>query len=187
MNKLYPLNLHHAEDLARAFGFMTVGEVQALQTLVMDLPETAQVVNVGAGSGTSGLAMMEVRPDLRGRTWTVDISEGGPLGGMQNERNAFESAGMIGPNQILADSRTAAREWTRGPIHLIFIDDGHLDPEIRGDILGWRPHLVPGSPMAFHDYGSPHWPDVQKVVDELLGDWETIMRVDTLIVKRVPA
>ncbi len=186
MTKLFPINRHTAEDLARAFGFMTVGEVQALQTIVMDLPDNAQVINVGAGSGTSALAMLEARPDLRGRTWTVDISEGGPLGGMENERIAFAQAGLFGPNQILADSRAAAKAWTRGPVDFVFIDDGHLEPEIRGDILGWLPHVLPGGFIAFHDYGSPHWPDVAVVVDELLSGLETVMQVDTLIVKRVP-
>ena len=186
MTKLFPLNMHHTEDLSRAFGFMTLDEVRALQTVVGDLPDGAQIVNVGAGAGTSGLAIIEARPDLRRTTWTIDVSRGGPDGGLQNETNAFENARLVGPNQILDDSRHAAKVWDRGPVDLAFIDDGHLDPEIRGDILGWLPHIKPGGYIAFHDYGSPFWGDVKKVIDELMSGYETFMHVDTLIIKKVP-
>ena len=185
MTKLFPLNLHHTEDLSRAFGYMTLDEVRALQTVVASLGENATIVNVGAGTGTSGMAIIEERPDLRRTTWTVDISAGGPNGGLKNERNAFEGAKLIGPNQILDDSRHAAKVWGNGLIDLAFIDDGHLEPEIRGDILGWLPHMKPHSYIAFHDYGSPFWADVKTVVDELMGSYETFMHVDTLIVKKV--
>jgi hypothetical protein len=185
VTKLLPLNLHHTEDLANAFKFLTLDEVRALQTVVALLPDYATVVNIGAGSGTSGMAIVEERPDLRSTTWTIDISRGGPNGGLQNEVNAFDNARLPIHNQILDDSRHAAAVWENGPVDLAFIDDGHLDPEIRGDINGWLPHIKPGAYIAFHDYGSPFWGDVKKVVDELMASYEVFMQIDTLIVFRV--
>jgi len=180
-----------ALELAIAFGYLTEREVLALQGLVNQLPDPALALNVGAGSGTSALAMAEANPALI--IWTVDYSEGGPLGGLDNERNAFRNSSLTmmpwrWSRLILGDSRQLANDWKKlgGPLFdFIFIDDGHLEHEIRGDIEGWLPLLKQGGIMAFHDYTRKAWPDVKVVVDELMSSYEMLWHVDTLIAFRV--
>lgn len=181
-----------AIDVANAFGYLTTGELHALQALVKQIPANSVVVNVGAGSGTSGLALAESRDDIL--LYTIDNSPSGPLGGMENERNAFDASPFANiperwPNQVLGDSREIAKRWYSicpSLIDFIFIDDGHLEPEITGDILGWQPHMTANGIMVFHDYGSHHWPDVKKVVDKLMKPYDVISKVDTLIAFRLP-
>ena len=172
-----------ALELARAFGYLFEYEVLALQVLAQGLPEHATGANVGAGAGTSSLALKESRPDLI--LYTVDISPSGPEGGLENERNAFKDTGLPLPIQILGDSKQVGRDWDKGKLDFCWIDAGHLEEDIRGDIAAWRPNMKRGGIMAFHDYESVFWGDVYKVVNELMSDCTLILRVDTLIAFRV--
>jgi len=96
-----------AYDIAKAFGYLTQDEVTGLKKLAKMLPENPVVVNIGAGTGTSAIAVMEDRPDLH--MITIDISKGGPLGGLENERNAIENHASLDTDgrygQVLADSK----------------------------------------------------------------------------------
>jgi predicted O-methyltransferase YrrM len=173
-----------ALELARAFGYLFEYEVLALQVLAQTLPEHAMGANVGAGAGTSSLALKESRPDLI--LYTVDISPSGPEGGLENERNAFKDTGLPLPIQVLGDSKQVGRDWSNGKLDFCWIDAGHLEDDIRGDIAAWRPNMKRDGIMAFHDYESVYWPAVYKVVNKLMSDCTLIFRVDTLIAFRVP-
>ena len=59
-------------------------------------------------------------------------------------------------------------------IALVFVDADHTRDGIVASIETWKPLVVPGGIMAFDDYGSPRWPDVQPTVDELMADWEKL-------------
>jgi predicted O-methyltransferase YrrM len=172
-----------ANRLAEFFGYLTRREVAALK-FVCDLVESRPcvIVNIGAGSGTSGLAIAEARPDAT--IYTVDISYESPHGGLKNEVNAFRDARKAPPVQILGDSREVGKAWDKGEIDMLFIDDGHLEHEILGDITTWIQHLKPGGYISFHDYGSNDWPDVKKVVDLLMNDNSLVVHTDTFIAFR---
>lgn len=176
----------HSESLAESFGYMTVEEVKALKRICANIVTSPYptFVNVGAGAGTSSLAMAEANPSAK--IVSVDVSPGGPLGGFEGETNAFASAGRPRPIQIQGKSHYVAENWPKSqPIDLIFIDDGHLEDEIRGDITLWLPHVKDDGVIVFHDYGEERWPDVKKVVDELmLGKYQVITIVDKLIAFR---
>lgn len=175
-----------ASELAEAFGYLTLGEVAAIKHIAREevWNQYPTFVNIGAGSGTSSLAMVEANPTAK--VITIDISEGGPMGGLENERNAFKNAKKPTPIQICNTSHAAARVWPKtNKVDFIFIDDGHSEPEIRGDIEGWLPHVKPGGVMAFHDYGAEVWPDVKKVIDELMSNFDKVLHIDTVIAFRV--
>jgi precorrin-6B methylase 2 len=176
---------NYSEDLAVAFGYMTIAEVRALKRLAFFCEVADPVfVNIGAGTGTSSLALREARGDAQ--LTSIDVSPGGPLGGLEGERNSFDNAEQKYPIQILAQSHDAARDWPEDlKIDLIFIDDGHQEPDIRGDIVGWLPHMNQDSIMAFHDYTTAQWPDVKKVVDELMEPYEKIALTDHVIAFRI--
>ena len=181
----------HALKLAAAFGYLHPWEVHALQVAVQDAiqgaaPGKAMIVNVGAGAGTSGLAIVEAGADPR-FTWTVDISPTGPLGGLENERIAFQNAGLpVYPNQILGDSKEIGRSWTGGPLDLVFIDGDHSPAGVQGDIKVWLPLIKRGGWILFHDYHSNNWPAVVEAVDRMLASYPIAFSLDTLHARRIP-
>lgn len=178
-----------SKKLSNAFGYMTAREVDALKTVAGYAGSSTPggrdtvMVNIGAGAGTSALALREADPFAT--IYTVDISEGGPLGGLENERNAFRDTDLELPTQILGDSAKTGREWRAGEVDLVFIDGGHLRPEITADILSWLPNIRKYGYVAFHDYTRAEWPDVKPVVDEYFGSRKPIIQVDTFIAFRV--
>jgi predicted O-methyltransferase YrrM len=175
-----------AIELGQSFGYLYDHEIMALQVLARSLPDGAVFVNVGAGTGTSSLSVYEGNHNLV--MYTVDISEGGPLGGLENERNAFNNAGFGSriPTQMLGDSPKVADTFADKSIDFIFIDDGHLEPEILADITHWLPKVKSGGYVTFHDYVSPEsfWPAVYKVVNEKMACHRFLFQVDTLRVYR---
>ena len=197
-----------AFELANAFGYFTQFEIMAFYSALKSLnpikPEIAVLVNIGAGAGTSGLAMAEVYPTAK--RFTVDIQlEGAPTGGLGNEINAFKEAfkgqskiidletwEVLLPTQIHGDSKMVGRElWGYKnqypyPIDFLYVDGDHSETGIRGDIETWVQHVRAGGIMVFHDYGRPEWPDVHKVVDEYANReiWARLIHVHSLGVFR---
>lgn len=174
-----------AADLSNAFGFLYLGEVEALARIAETLPENGTMVNIGAGVGTSSLTVAEIRPDVK--IVTVDISEGGPNGGLENERNAFKNAELDErlPEQLLGDSKEIGLAWDREKVDLIFIDGDHSDAGVRGDIDAWLRHVKDGGIIAFHDYNKDVWRHVTSAVDEYMNGSEIVEKVDTFIAFRI--
>lgn len=169
--------LKHAKDCGSAFGYLRQSEIYALAALACILPDNPKVVNIGAGTGTSGLAFMQARDDLE--LYTIEINESEPTGGLQNERNAFEKAGLLGQkrhHQILGDSRKV--KWEHGPVDMVFIDG---DKAYHLDIAVWRPRIKEGGVIAFHDYGGPMWPDIAAMIDREMEDYEMFLHIDTVV------
>jgi hypothetical protein len=170
----------YALQLANSFGFLYCGELFLIQALVQSLPDHAVVVQIGAGVGTGSLGMVEMNPTIR--AYTVDICEGGPLGGLQNERNAFNGTGLPCPTQILGNSQEVWKDWNNGLIDLLFIDADHDLPGVELDTLGWTPLVKVGGYALFHDYSSNNWPKVADTVDKYMiaPEWQEVLTVDTI-------
>jgi hypothetical protein len=191
MNTHYKLT-GKALAICNAFGFLFPGELFLLQSLVQSLPEGAVVVNIGAGVGTGSLGMVEMRPDLK--AFTVDISEGGPNGGLENERNAFHGTGLPLPRQILGDSQVVWKDWflfnkEQTEIDLIFIDGDHSSVGLQRDMDGWLRYVKPGGYAVFHDYKSVSWADVTSTIEKNMRSdgWTEVLAVDTAIAFRKDA
>lgn len=188
------MNTHYKIDskamrLANAFGFLFPGEVCLIQAIAQSLPEDAVMVNVGVGVGTGSLAMAEIHPYAR--IFSVDISKGGPEGGLENEVNAFKEAGFTNyPVQILGDSALVHESWSEISkdlmIDLLFIDGDHSESALQADIDGWTRFVPVGGYVLFHDYNSEFWQGVSRVVDRNMSgdDWQRVLLVDTLIAFR---
>lgn len=71
-------------------------------------------------------------------------------------------------------SEEAAEGWEK-PVELLFIDGSHKYEDVKKDFLLWRPYLVPGGVVLFHDMWSP---GVCKVIvqyvlrDKALGEFK---------------
>lgn len=189
-----------SEELRDSFHYLYRAELPFLKELALMLPAEPLVINIGAGAGTSGLALMESRPDLR--LITIDITkESSPFGCLEAEETELRKAGLWGDRnqQIHGDSKQVGKDMYNilGPMQadMVFIDGEHSYEGASGDIEIWLQHLVPGGIIAVHDYrkdelpvnyaDSPHpkpWPGVDRAVDEmLLYHYKMIKRVDSLI------
>lgn len=187
-----------SEELRDSFKYLFPDELPALKELVTWLPnQNPLVINIGAGAGTSGLAIMEARPDSH--LITIDITDASsPFGCLEAERDVFRRAGYLHTLytrwiQIHHDSSKVGREWvllgndpldrtnpfTKNP-DMVFVDGEHSYEGCKADIEAWLPLIKPGGIIAVHDYGKaaippnpngPHpvaWPGVDQAVDELL-------------------
>lgn len=174
--------MEHAQRIRDAFKYLTNDELKAIYDLSVG---KSVLVNIGAGSGTSGLALREGAGG-DAEIYTIDISSGGPLGGLTNERNAFWGTGLKMPHQVLSDSRNYGFLWENGEIDLLFIDGDHSIEGIVGDIDAWVKHVKSGGIILVHDYGSNDWPAVKDNVDRLASEYqyELIDIVDTLAIAR---
>jgi predicted O-methyltransferase YrrM len=178
---------YYSMSVARSWGYLYDGELFAMLAMARSLPEGSRIINIGAGSGTSSLAITEGIRGKKSILITIDISEGGPFGGLENERNVYDSANYHPyPRQILGDSKEIGRSWSEEPLDMIFVDGDHTKPGIDGDIEAWWPNLKPGGLMIFHDYGRDFWPQVVLSVDTHVKEYgaQILFVVDTLCVVR---
>lgn len=185
-----------ALEQSRAFGFLSEEEVRFLHKLPTLIErENPVAINIGAGVGTSGLALLESRPDLT--LFTIDI-EGGisPLGGLGNEKYLFDNAGVPESRyrHIIGDSAEAGRYWgdpdpTDEPkADIVFIDGGHLFAQALADIEAWLPRIRDGGIMALHDYvpeEGARWPGVREAVQQGLAGFPFIDTVGTITAYRI--
>jgi predicted O-methyltransferase YrrM len=155
-----------AYDLSDWLGYLKHDEIDLLRAAADLLPPYPTVVNLGAGAGTTSLAVAEARPDAS--ITTVDMNVRGPLGSLEGERNAFKDTGQRTPTQILGDSAATGRNW-HTPIDMVIIDADHTEKGIAADIAAWYPHVKEGGYLVFHDYAEERWPDVKIVVDRELS------------------
>lgn len=197
---------HNSESLRQAFKYFFPNELPMLKSLVYLCPHSPiTVVNIGAGSGTSGLAFLETRLDLT--LHTVDVTNvDSPLGSLYSERQVCQDAGYkLGERwfQHHMDSKQLAQWWDYGPVDVCFIDGDHTYEGCMGDITGWLPHMRTGGYMAVHDYrkqdiptgadglhaDGPHpqaFEGLNQAVDEYLkSQYEVFALVESLIVFQV--
>lgn len=170
-------------ELANSFHMLTAGEYFVVRAVAHSLSGNSIVVNIGAGTGTTSLSIAETLHDAN--IFTIDISPGGPLGGLENEYNAFKKNNFEShlPTQHLMDSQQAGDLWVGGEIDMLIIDADHSERGCRGDFEKWYRHVKDNGYILFHDYDRDVWPDVKKVVDSLDGI-EKVILVDTMYVAR---
>jgi hypothetical protein len=180
-NQDFPLD---GIELVNAFGWLYGWESVTLSVFVKGmLPHNAKIVNIGAGVGTSSLSMVLANPMID--ITTVDISAGGPYGGLENERNAFKKSPLLRlPKQVQGDSSAIGKNWKGGDLDLVLVDGDHSRDGLSKDIDAWYPHVKAGGYIAFHDYQAVLWGDVKTLIDERMQADEKVLHIDTLIIFR---
>ena len=198
-----------SSDVRDSFKYLYPNELPFLKSLVETLGPSPVVVNIGAGAGTSGLAILESRPDVT--LITIDVQdESSPFGCLEAERDVISDAGLDynwGSRwfQIHSDSKIVAVNWPSFQnvipriagdvmVDMVFVDGNHSFLGAAGDIINWLAWIKHGGTIAVHDYkkedlapdaNGPHpvpWPGVDRAVDVLLrGVHPTINLVDSLI------
>ncbi len=197
-----------AEDLRDAFGYLYKDEVPYLKELARSIEHSpAVVLNIGAGTGTSGLAFAESREDMI--LHTVDkTNDPNPFGCLSSERDWMKMANLDHKwgvswcqhhmsSHDLDDIWPCITGWLA--IDLLFIDGDHSREGCLEDIYGFFPYVRLGGLIAVHDYDKASLelsaeeayqkdiPSVTNAVDESLPRIaEYYGRVDSTIVYRKP-
>lgn len=162
---------HNSTSLQATFRYLFKAEVPALKELAQSLPPNPVVINIGAGSGTSGLIFMESRPDLF--LYTIDIQkDNSPFGCLYAEEQVIREAGYIYNDlnsfpenrgyQIHGESSLIGKDWGESSVgslywnhrwvDCVFIDADHSYNGCKGDIQAWLPNIKPRGILAIHDY-----------------------------------
>ncbi len=194
------------KELIDALEYITHAEATALQYLVQSLPFNPIVVNIGAGAGTSGLAIMQARPDVHLTTIDKQL-ESSPFGCLSAETQVLKDAGVDMSNYSQIHGNSSAVRWEGELIDMVFVDGDHLENGVRGDILNWEHLIKENGIMVFHDYKkidawikrnpgieiTPQiikeikpWKWVDFVVDELMElAYQRILLADSLVAYRI--
>lgn len=150
-------------QIAAQHGMMSRSEIDLLKQSAIQLPDNPVVVNIGAGAGTSVLAILETRPDAF--IFSVD-KKPVPL-----EHQVLAQAKLLKLNRVwrvIGDSSRVGKHWPY-PIDLCFVDGAHHDEAVKADIRAWKPHVKRGTGfMLFHDYKHPNIPSMVAIVDRAM-------------------
>jgi predicted O-methyltransferase YrrM len=147
-----------SQDLCNQFGMLIWPEAKILKVCALMLPDNPIIVNVGAGAGTSAVAILEERPDAFIFSVDKNVAE--------LERINLQLCGM----DLSRCVRLLGRSWTVGEnfpyfVNMVFIDADHGTVAVKKDIDVWIPKIISGGVAAFHDYKHPNVPDLTGVVD----------------------
>lgn len=169
----------NALRLAASRMYLMREDVLTIQMLVERLDTPARnplmVIDLGAGSGTTALAVLDVRDDAR--IVTVDIDQANLDWAGKAVRNVYPQANWQPMLQDAADTEWAKMLLHDVPLDLLLHDASHERAHVEADLRAWIPMLAPGALIWVHDWASPpqSWgqPDspgvalaIQTLVDE---------------------
>lgn len=156
-------------------GWLNEGEARLLFETAAALPEGSKIVEIGSYRGRSTTLLANTGHTV----WAIDPLDTS-FGDGNNMRITDADAEKLQANL----SRYPNARWfscsstnfiASEPIAMVFIDGDHREPEPLRDFRHLRQWLVPGSKVAFHDYGV--FEGVTKAVDYLVNTGQ-LMRVD---------
>lgn len=148
-------------------GWMHQLELTWLAETAARVPEGGAIVEIGSLKGRSacGLAANTQATVYCVDTWNGFGTNDQTFSAFRANTSPYTNVLPVHTSSVLAAS-AFAREGRR--FNLIFIDAEHDERNLRQDIAAWRPLLAEGGVFSGHDFGEPTWPDVQRVVDELI-------------------
>ncbi|MEA2495663.1 MAG: hypothetical protein QOJ29_3574 [Thermoleophilaceae bacterium] len=119
----------------------------------------AKVAEIGSGPGWSALALALADPSRRVVSFDVD----------ERPVNTYARLVPASVRQrvqfVLASGAEGASDAPNADF--VFIDSSHEYAETLETFAAWRPKLLPGAMVVFHDYGNPQYPGVAEAVAEL--------------------
>lgn len=157
-----------AHRLAATRMFLTQGDVDDLIQIANSVDDPAMIVDLGAGSGTTAIAMLDT--SLRASVLTYDISA-------ENldwcEKNIV---GSLGEEQLARwagvhkSTLEGAAEWSPTlKADVILHDASHEEEDVYADLEAWWPHLIVGGYLWVHDVepmagAQETYPGVEKAI-----------------------
>lgn len=138
-----------AEALALSRNFLTVADVELLKRCARTLPRsyTVQVIDLGCGSGTTALAILEAHP--RADVVSYDISQDN----LNWTEELLKRCGYIDRWQgYRVDAVSAAQGWIGSKVDAVMLDASHLYQETLAELKAWVPLVRRRGWVWCHDY-----------------------------------
>jgi len=144
--------MRESQRLRDAFNYLFQEELDYLYEITATLPPNPEIINIGSGAGTSGLAFLEARPDSH--VSTIDITaESSPFGCLiAEELSAFVAGVHDRLTQYHGESIEIGKAWDKGLVDLVFVDGDHTYEGCIGDMQVFGDLLKPGGWLLVHDY-----------------------------------
>ncbi|KKN20372.1 hypothetical protein LCGC14_0936210 [marine sediment metagenome] len=157
-----------AHALAASRGMLAAADVDLIREVVAKLPSGSTIVDVGAGSGTTALAVFAERTTMHLVSIEADVSI------MNWARQAVEN---IGASELwddrVEDAIEAAVSFPDSHASFIILDAAHEEDDVRAELEAWLPKLAPGGYLLVHDYDAytaPNfYPGVKAAVDPFIA------------------
>lgn len=158
-------------------GFFTLKEAIAIQKIVKQLPEGAQVAELGTFQGRSSVAIAAVLP-TGGILHCIDHFEGTILRPgeekppteevVKRNLNALsahiEHFGVKEKIRVYVErTDDAVKRFEPESLDMIFIDAGHDYDSVKNDLRHWYPKLKAGGHLICDDY-EQKWPGVVQAI-----------------------
>ena len=167
--------------LARARKFLTEDDVEVIERLTREAqieagPRPIFIVDLGAGSGTTALAVFCAEPSAI--VAAFDIDRTAAQWAMLNVRGNFPDVTYL---SYISRADQGTHLVDAETIDLLLHDAGHEREDVLRDVRAWLPRLRSGAAVWVHDYApapwqDEHYPGVKEAVEELIasGDLEFV-------------
>ncbi len=164
-----------AHALAASRGMLAAADVDLIRDVVAGLSPGDTIVDVGAGSGTTALAVFAERTNMHLVSIEADVHT------MNWARQAVEN---IGASELwddrVEDAIEAAASFPDRHASFIILDAAHTEEAVRAELEAWLPKLAPGGYLLVHDYDAltapSFYPGVKIAVDLFIA-MDEIQRV----------
>lgn len=109
-------------------------------------------------------------------------------GGAEQDLETFRNntADLANVVHLRTTSGEAARNWSHGPVALVFVDAVHDYANTAFDAHVWAQHLASGGYIAMHDVDNPRYAGTHLAAWRLSRRFEVVHRVEGLVVLRKP-
>jgi len=132
----------------------------------IDQTKKLRLVEIGSALGESACIFASM--GIFEKIWAVDV---------WNNNESFDifqnNVDRLYPDIIISKRGTSekiSKEWSEGPVDVIYIDANHSYESVLNDINYWKKHLSANSIIAGHDYSPKCAPGVVRAVDESFPD-----------------
>ena len=160
-------NAHHAifADTQHIAGWQEPEDSQALFALGYHHGDVLLEVGTYAGRSAACMIAGALSAGRRPKYYGVDVASHA----LDMTKATLASRGLM--SRCLLFCGTLEQFAAKSPIQPtgVFIDGGHLYPDVAADIAVLKRILKPETPVIFHDYPNRDTPGVKQAVDEAAG------------------
>jgi precorrin-6B methylase 2 len=163
-------------------------ECEGLEKLAAEVPSGGLIVDIGVlyGSTTAVMALSNPQAHILSMDNFCWTPEGAPKPTAAMFMANLSGLGIGNVELMEGDSKAFMKGWNR-PIDLCFIDGDHTYAGVHSDLYGFAPF---SKVIAVHDYNSPFWHDINKVIHQFLlekPEWQMVEIAEMLAVLRKKA
>lgn len=169
------------------FTFTNKRELAALYKLAAACPHDTVALEIGSYRGASSCYIAGGLAQVNGHLFCVDTWQNETM--PEGERDTFAEfqKNTSGLQHRITTIRNRSEEISadeiRYPLNLVFIDGDHSYTGVKNDFECVQKWLSEDGIIAFHDFSSPAFEGVSRVIGEALasGRWMIVGQVDTLV------